>query len=240
MKTGKKPAGDAAVPGDEKKAALRELTGQPDGGLALIESEERYRRLLESARDGILLLDFDTGQITGVNPYMTELLGYSKEDFIGKHLWEVGPFKDIASAKADFLQLKARGYIRYSDMPLETKVGKKAPVEFVSNVYQSGGSKVIQCNIRDISERKTAEAARSETEAKYRTLFEQAHDSILLLELPEKGEPLIVDGNAKTLRLYGYSREELLGKSVSILNENPDFSRSIMEKKLDIRGAGGD
>jgi len=235
MTNGEKMAEDVPLPGDEKAAAVREL----EGGLALVESEERYRRLFESAKDGILLLDFETGRITGVNPFMSELLGYSKEDFIGKHLWEVGPFKDISSAKDDFQELKTRGYIRYSDMPLETKDGRKAPVEFVSNVYEAGGRKVIQCNIRDISGRKTAEAARAESEAKYRTLFDQAHDSILLLELPEEGEPVIVDVNAETLRMYGYSREELLGKPVSILNENPDSSRLIMERKRALTGAGG-
>ncbi|MBN1576242.1 MAG: PAS domain S-box protein [Chitinispirillaceae bacterium] len=123
----------------------------------LIESETRYRRLFESAKDGILILDADNGMVVDVNPFLTGLLGYSKEQFMGKNLWEVGVFKDIAASKASFIELQEKKYVRYENMPLETSDGRKIEVEFVSNLYLVDGEEVIQCNIRDITERKRAE-----------------------------------------------------------------------------------
>ncbi len=124
---------------------------------ALRVSESRYRRLFETARDGILLLNFDTGQIEDVNPYLVELLGYSHTEFLGKKLWEVGPFADRAESREMFVQLQTKGYVRYEDLPLKTKTGAEVPVEFVSNAYDCAGVVVIQCNIRNISERKQME-----------------------------------------------------------------------------------
>jgi PAS domain S-box-containing protein len=119
-------------------------------------SETRYRRLFEAARDGILILDADTGMIVDVNPFLMELTGYSHEDFLGRLLWEIGAFKDIAASKASFAELQAEKYVRYDDLPLRARDGRKIDVEFVSNVYRVDNQRVIQCNIRDISERKRA------------------------------------------------------------------------------------
>src|SRR5580658_6536363 len=128
----------------------------PEAALRL--SELRYRRLFESAKDGILILDASTGQITDVNPFMVDLLGYTREEYLGKVLWEIGAFKDVAASKSAFLELQHLQYIRYEDLPLTTKDGRQADVEFVSNVYSEDDHEVIQCNIRDISKRKAAAA----------------------------------------------------------------------------------
>jgi diguanylate cyclase (GGDEF)-like protein/PAS domain S-box-containing protein len=119
----------------------------------LRDSELRYRRLFEAAQDGILILDADTGSITDVNPFLITMLGYSRKEFIKKELWEVGAFKDIKASKDAFRKLQQNEYIRYKNLPLRAKNGRLIQVEFVSNVYRAGGKKVIQCNIRDITER---------------------------------------------------------------------------------------
>ena len=124
---------------------------------ALELSENRFRRLFEAARDGILILDFETGNIEEVNPFLVELLGYAREHFLGKKLWEIGAFKDIEISKSAFNELQTKGYVRYEDLPLQTKDARLVEVEFVSNVYLVGHKKVIQCNIRDISLRKRQE-----------------------------------------------------------------------------------
>src|ERR1700690_4332104 len=116
-------------------------------------SELRYRRIFEAARDGIIILDAGTRKITDVNPFMVELLSYPREELIGKELWEIGLLKDEQASRAAFQELEERGYIRYEDLPLQTKAGRRRDVEFVSNSYDEGGRTVIQCNIRDITER---------------------------------------------------------------------------------------
>jgi len=125
--------------------------------LTLQESEVRYRRLFETAQDGILILDADTGQITDVNPFLIKMLGYSHEELLGQQLWEIGPFKDIAAAQASFSELQNTGYVRYEDLPLLASDGRHLNVEFVSNVYWVEQQRVIQCNIRDITDRKQRE-----------------------------------------------------------------------------------
>jgi CRP/FNR family cyclic AMP-dependent transcriptional regulator len=140
---------------------------------ALRASELRYRRLFETAKDGILILDAKTGQITDVNPFMIDLLGYSYDEFIGTPLWEIGPFKDTKECKLAFLELQEKEYIRYESLPLETRDGRSIAVEFVSNVYGlTGGTRVIQCNIRNITKRKQAEDALHRTEEETRRFFE--------------------------------------------------------------------
>ena len=129
-------------------------------GEALRASELRYRRLFESAKDGILLLDAETAIITDVNPFLVNLLGIPREAFLDKKVWELGFFKDIAANEDKFAELQAHEYIRYEDLPLEAADGRAIAVEFVSNVYLVDGHRVIQCNIRDISARKRAEEAR--------------------------------------------------------------------------------
>ncbi|HEX9388158.1 MAG TPA: sensor domain-containing diguanylate cyclase [Anaerolineales bacterium] len=122
-------------------------------------SELRYRRLFEAAQDGILILDAQTGAITDVNPFLIKMLGYSRAEFVEKKLWEMGAFKDVEASQEAFEALQKNEYIRYEDLPLKAKNGRLVDVEFVSNVYLVGGEKVIQCNIRDITERKQAQDA---------------------------------------------------------------------------------
>jgi PAS domain S-box-containing protein len=127
---------------------------RPESAVATRASEIRYRRLFEAARDGILILDPGTREITDANPFMSELLGYSREELLGKELWEIGLLKDEEASRAAFRELQEKQFIRYEDLPLQTKSGLRRDVEFVSNIYNEDGRNVIQCNIRDISERK--------------------------------------------------------------------------------------
>ena len=142
----------------------RKRVKAPAGGrhateLALAISELRYRRLFETAQDGILLLNGEDGKIVDANPFVLDLLSYPFEGIVGRELWEIGVFDDIEANKAAFTRLQREEYIRYENHPLRRKDGKVLPVEFVSNVYMVGRERVIQCNIRDISQRSEIQAA---------------------------------------------------------------------------------
>jgi PAS domain S-box-containing protein len=144
----------------------------------LSTSELRYRRLFESAHDGILIVDPETRQIVDVNPFLSEFLGYTHEEFIGKELFEIGLLKDEAASHAAFRELRTNGYIRYDNLPLETKGGRRVDVEFVSNLYQEGDQQIIQCNIRDISVRKLAEGALRQSEERFKLVARVVSDVI--------------------------------------------------------------
>lgn len=141
------------------------MTGETIFKRSLKDSEIRYRRLFEAAQDGILILDAGTGAITDVNPFLINMLGYSREELVEKKLWEVGAFTDLDASRNAFEALQKNGYIRYENLPLRAKAGQLIQVEFVSNVYLAGAEKVIQCNIRDITERKQAYDALVRSEA---------------------------------------------------------------------------
>ncbi len=193
-------------------------------------SESRYRRLFETAQDAILILDAEelAGKIQDANPFVINLLGYSLDELIGKELWEIGLFSDKEESKAAMDQLQRAGYIRYKDIPLQTKQGKRVEVEFVSNSYEVDGRKVIQCNIRDITERADAERALAHSEARYRRLFETAQDAILILE-EESGK--IIDANPFVIDLLEYSLDELIGRELWEIGlfSDKDESKAAMQ-----------
>ena len=155
--------------------------------LALEVSELRYRRLFETAQDGILILDANTGKIIDVNPFLLDLLDYPFESMIGLQLWEIGLFEDIAANQAAFEKLQTEEYIRYENHPLRTKAGKQIQVEFVSNVYFVGSAKVIQCNIRDISVRAEFQAA-SKSHADTLELAVRARDEVDRCAIPRAAQ----------------------------------------------------
>jgi len=168
---------------DQMAGALQQREAERQSAdKALKASELRYRRLFETAQDGILILNADTGKIDDVNPFLTDLLGYTREQLLGNKLWEIGPFRDTKASKAEFRELQREAYIRYDDLPLETSGHKSINVEFVSNVYQVNGGKVIQCNIRDITKRKRAEEELRINEVRLRGVVESTADGLLVVD----------------------------------------------------------
>ncbi|MGA3141862.1 MAG: PAS domain S-box protein [Verrucomicrobiota bacterium] len=197
---------------------------QYESAEALRASEVRYRRLFEAARDGILILDAETGMILDVNPFLIELLGYSREAFLGTKVWELGFFKDIVANQDNFEELQQKGYLRYEDLPLETSDGRRIEVEFVSNVYLVNHQKVIQCNIRDITGRKRME----EKLRQLSRAVEQSPASIVITN--PAGD--IEYANPKFINVTGYTLAEILGKNPRILKSgeiSPETYRELWQ-----------
>lgn len=167
--------------GDEPHVyfTIRDVSARSDANEALVFSEANYRRLFEAAKDGILILDAESGKVMSVNPFLVELLGYSKDQILEKSIWELGLFKDILANREKFLELQSKEYVRYEDLPLQTADGRIAQVEFVSNVYLVGKRKVIQCNIRDITERKRLEMALEKEKRIYEITLISVGDGVI-------------------------------------------------------------
>jgi PAS domain S-box-containing protein len=191
-------------------------------------SEVRYRRLFESARDGILILDAVSRKITDVNPFMVELLGYSRDEFLGCELWEIGILADKKDSVASFIELQTDDYIRYDDLPLRTKDGQTREVEFVSNIYTEGSRQVVQCNIRDVTDRKLETAEMRRAEVTFRRLVESLPGIVYLNAPLPPYETTYVSPN---VRIFGYLPEEWYAKAdmwSSIVH--PDDRERVIEE----------
>jgi len=195
----------------EKQRALTSLRG----------SEKRYRRLFESAKDGILILDADTGKVVDVNPFLLQLLGYPYGTLCGKCIWEIGLFRDLAVSKDVFKTLPDNEYIRYDDLPLQTINGQSIAVVFVSNDYKVDRNKVIQCNIRDITERKRAEERLSENHRELHETALRLEQSMNMLQVVVESIPVRVFWKDRDLRYLGcntlFARDAGLSRSEELL-----------------------
>jgi len=203
------------------------LKAKSRGEDQLRTSELNYRRLFEAAKDGILILDVGTGRITDVNPFLFNLLGFTRDEMIGQTVGELSPFKDIESNQLMLERLQQDGYVRYEDLPLETRDGRHLEVEFVCNIYPVGNTNVIQCNIRDITERKKAE----QRMALLDTCISNLNDIVLITdaELTHGSGPKILFANEAFERITGYTAAEVLGKSPRFLQGEKTDRRVMAE-----------
>jgi PAS domain S-box-containing protein len=207
--------------------AIEDITDRRRTDAAMEQSEIRYRRLFQMAKDGILILDADTGKVIDANPFMTALLGYSHDEFLGKELWEIGLFKDIKESQAAYLELQAKGYVRYEHLPLEDRSGQKVEVEFVSNVYVENQHQVVQCNVRDTTERSRLQRLTQEQAAALADL-DRRKDEFLAMLSHELRNPLAPILNAALLLRMHSNRNRLQGIENPILQQ----SAAIIERQV--------
>ena len=208
-----------------RQQAARHYQEQADAAKRLHDSEVQYRRLLETSKDGLLILDAASGRVSDVNQFLMEMLGYSRDTLIGKAIWELEYFKDIVASPVRFSELKQKGYSRFDDLLWAAADGRQILVEFVSSVYTVGPRELIQCTIRDISARRQAEAALRASEDRFRTLADMAPEAIFI-----ETNFRFAYINAAGVRLLGATGpEEVLGQPV-LERLHPDFHDRVQER----------
>ena len=193
-------------------------------------SEVRYRRLFEAAMDGILIVDPVSGRVVDANPFLAMLIGYTRDELIGRELWEIGLFQDIESNKEAFHTLQQDGHIQYDNLPLRTKDGVKIDVEFVSNAYDVGGTRVIQCNIRDITERKRAEGQLNLRDRAIRA----ASQGIIITD-PNLPDNPIVYVSPGFERITGYESGDAIGLNCRFLQCSDTDPAAVVRLRYAIR-----
>ena len=188
-------------------------------GKALCVSEVRYRRLFETARDGIMIVDTKTGGIVDVNPSLATLMGLSQEAFLGKRISDLEFLTTILSQQKALSENQKQRYIRYKNLPLETFDGRQIYIEFISTVYQVDHREMMQLNIREITDLVGAERERDNLAAKL---------SHYLSTSPTVTYSLALSGGATQIRwisenvrnLLGYTPEEALAPDWLFHNVN--------------------
>lgn len=215
----KAPVLDGEQPTGGIVTVLLDVTAQRNAEAALRDSEHRYRTLFDSAPDAIVLADAETGNILDVNPAALELLGRSRNELLGQHQTILHP-PEYHEATAQAFQQHVNA-LRHETrptsvvIPLRTAQGKNIPTQVISRLFRMDGRLVMLGHFRDISESLQAEAALSESEARYRTLFEAAGDAILLFELVGDTPPEVrlLDANGGAMQVTGLTREAILKRS---------------------------
>jgi len=184
----------------------RDITERKRLESLLEESEERYRRLFETASDGIVLLEKREGKITHANPATEKMLGYTKKESIGNSLQDIGILLNMGDFQTTIQNLNKSGILNYDDVPVKTKSGQHIDTD----IYLVDRARLVQCNIRDITERKRAQEALQESSEKYREIFESIID--VFYRTDNEGTILIVSPSVE--RLWGYLPDEVVGKKL--------------------------
>lgn len=198
--------------GDQKEAdILNGNTERDQEKESVSTSEACYRRLFESSKDGIVILDAANRHLIDVNPFFCHLLGYTQDEIINKPLWELGIFNSTSDSEAVFNELHDKEYIRYDNMLLSAKNGRPVYVELTGNIYLVGRKKVVQFTIRNITERIKAEKEIHTL----RKAIQQGPSAITITNADRKIEFV----NNKFIELTQYQPADVMGKEPRIFNK---------------------
>jgi PAS domain S-box-containing protein len=189
---------------------VREMTGD------LEESEEKYRTLFELAGDAFLTVIPPRGEIVDTNKAAAQMLGYLKEEMrklSGSDIIAPVVLEETNSELEK--QVEERGYFLLETI-WKRKDGSQFPVEISGRPLEIRGQLLFQLIGRDITERRQAEEALKDSESKYRSLFENANDAIIIFEPVNE---IILEANTKVFEIYGFSRDEFIGMNLKEISK---------------------
>ena len=184
--------------------AIEDITERKRLEDLLNEAEARYRHVFNTASDGIVLFEKSEGKITHANQAVETMLGYSVEESVGKKLQDIG-IVDIDDFQTLMQILDEIGITNYTNVPIKTKSGQHIDVD----IYLADRAKLVQCNIRDISQRKQAEEKLAHLSQNNELILRSAAEGILGLDLQDNHTFI----NPAAAKMLGYEAEELLGHS---------------------------
>ncbi|CAG0928949.1 Sensor protein kinase WalK [Thermoflexales bacterium] len=195
---------------DDKRQAEQSLT----------DNEKLFRALIEHSSDVVTLLDA-AGRIVYTSPSITRILGYAVEDYVGRNSFDLVHPDDVEMERQDFLHLQQLPQatidlavrVRHRDNTWRNLEGT------ATNLLNEAGVNALVVNFRDVTDRKQAETALIESNAQFRTLFEASPDAIMLIDPHDNWS--IYDCNTAACQMNGYTRDELIGQSVDLLNATP-------------------
>jgi len=191
----------------------RDITARKRAEEALRRSELRYRRLFETSRNALLILDGDTGSVIDANPFVTELTGFTRPELTGKQLWQLGLFEDSNSNYISLAQMREQGVVSYDQLSIKTKAGIAAEVECVAVSYEMDGKEFVQFSIHDITARVLAEEGLRAARDRFRSVVDHVIHGIVSFD--ESGA--IESVNPAAVRLFGYESAEIVGRNVKLL-----------------------
>jgi len=211
---------------EEYRKQLEQITEERTAKLKL------FSEIVEKSPVGIQVLDMD-GSIFYSNHAVEEMCGFSHDELAGQIIDKITA--ESGFAKREIVPSINKGGRWDGELVLKHKKGKEIPVwlaAFIVNDQNDQPMGIISI-IRDLTERRMAEDALRESESKFRTLFNQASDSIFLLSFSPEGL-IIEDTNDAALIMHGYSREEMIGRPISFLDE-PDTQKHIKARTRRLR-----
>ncbi len=191
--------------------------------------EQKYRRIFGSTKEGIIMLDAETGEVMDVNPFVEELLGYSEAELKHRNIWEISNFSDVLAGPADIKELLVKKHINYHDLVLKTKEDEEVIVNFTCNLETIGGKKVAQCNLMDVTQRRAAE----EKLLLLSEIIEQSAEGIAATDM----EGMIMFVNKAFAKAHGYEPEELIGKHLAIFH-TPEQMPTVYEANRKLKEKG--
>jgi len=185
--------------------AIEDITERKRLEDLLTDREERYRRIFETASDGIILLEKNAGQIVKANAAAEKMFGFSEEEYIGKTIQDIGVPIDMSDFSSVMSALGKEGILNYEDVQIKTKFGQY----IYTDVYMVDRAKLAQCNIRDVTERKKAEDILNKEKNKAQQYLDVA--GVMIVALDSGGRIKLI--NKKGLEILGYEEHEILGQN---------------------------